>query len=154
MPPDNSYSILPSPCNFPLQQHQPCEPIREQNSNLSAVWLDGMVPTLATRCCKSLENVCNKMSVVLPLKMATCIIIKWNRRSNMMRSQGVTQLYYNCMLYWTCQSPKHEMVISSSKSRVKYKVLQEGIAMGQGIFNHAEAIWISSTCCMTGIWQP
>ena len=41
-----------------LQQRQPCEPIREQNSNPSAIWLDGTVLTLATGCCKNLEKRC------------------------------------------------------------------------------------------------
>ena len=45
----HAYSSFPSSCNIQLQQQQPCEPIREQNSNLSAIWLDGVVLTLATR---------------------------------------------------------------------------------------------------------
>jgi len=32
-----------------LQLQQQCELIKEQNSNLSAIWLDGAVLTLATR---------------------------------------------------------------------------------------------------------
>ena len=31
------YSAFPSSCNFRLQQRQPCEPIREQNLNPSAI---------------------------------------------------------------------------------------------------------------------
>jgi len=50
------YSIFPSSCNFCSQQHQPCEPIIEQNSNPSAISLDGTVLTLATRHCKNLES--------------------------------------------------------------------------------------------------
>jgi len=45
-----------SSCNFRLQQCQPCEPIREQNSNPSAIWLDGTVLTLATGCWKDFEK--------------------------------------------------------------------------------------------------
>ena len=49
---------LPSSCNFLLQQRQPCEPIREQNLNPSAIWLDGTVLALATGWCKNLEKRC------------------------------------------------------------------------------------------------
>ena len=53
-----NYSAFPSSCNFRLQQRQPCEPIREQNLNPSAIWLDGTVLALATGCCKNLEKCC------------------------------------------------------------------------------------------------
>ena len=43
---------------FWLQQRQPCEPIREQNSNPSAIGLDGIVLTLVTGCRKNLEKYC------------------------------------------------------------------------------------------------
>jgi len=49
-----------------LQQRQPCEPIREQNLNPSAIWLDGTVLTLATGWCKNLEVMtlpCTKASL-------------------------------------------------------------------------------------------
>jgi len=41
-----------------LQQHLPCEPIREQNLNPFAIWLDGTVLALATGCCKNLGKRC------------------------------------------------------------------------------------------------
>ena len=49
---------FPSSCNFRLQQSQPCEPIRKQNLNPPAIWLDGTVLALATGCCKNLEKRC------------------------------------------------------------------------------------------------
>lgn len=49
-----------SSCNFQLQEHWPCEPIRVQNSKIlhlnSAFWLDGTVLTLAMKCCKNLKK--------------------------------------------------------------------------------------------------
>jgi len=66
------YGAFPSSCNFWLQQHQPCEPIREQNLNPSAIWLDGTVLALATGCCKNLEKRCiasRHNCTVNPMKM-------------------------------------------------------------------------------------
>ena len=57
------YSAFPSSCNFRLQQHQPHEPIREQNLNPSAIWLDGTVLALATGCCMNLEKCCSQLHV-------------------------------------------------------------------------------------------
>ena len=56
------YSAFPSSCNFRLQQHQP---IREQNLNPSALWLDGTVLALATGCCKNLEKRCSHQTLFL-----------------------------------------------------------------------------------------
>ena len=52
----HGYSIFPSSCNFWLQQHQPCEPIREPNSNPSAIWLDSTALALTTWCCRNLAK--------------------------------------------------------------------------------------------------
>ena len=49
-----------------LQQRRPCKPIREQNLNPSAIWLDGTVLALATGWCKNLEVMtlpCTKASL-------------------------------------------------------------------------------------------
>ena len=43
-------------CNFLLQRCQPCEPIRKQNPNSSAIWLDSKVLTLAFICYRDLEK--------------------------------------------------------------------------------------------------
>ena len=48
-----------------LQQRRPCKPIREQNLNPSAIWLDGTVLALATRCCKNLEERCTWLGKAL-----------------------------------------------------------------------------------------
>jgi len=55
---DGGKITFPSSCNFQLQQRQPCEPIREQNLNPPAIWLDDTVLALATGCCKNLEKRC------------------------------------------------------------------------------------------------
>ena len=60
------YSAFPSSCNFRLQQRQLCEPMREQNLNPSAIWLDGMVLVLATGCCKNLEKRCSSPTLNKP----------------------------------------------------------------------------------------
>ena len=70
-------------CNFRLQWCQLCEPIREQNSNPSAIWLDDMVLTLANQMLQELGKTLYTYSrfqlywanqIVLPL----CIQIRWH----------------------------------------------------------------------------
>ena len=51
-------TMFSSSCNLWLQWCQPCEPIREQISNPSAIWLDGTVLALASGSCNNLEICC------------------------------------------------------------------------------------------------
>jgi len=54
-----SYRNLQHSCNILSAEHQQCEPIREQNSNYSAIWLVCMVGSVVTWSCKNAANHCN-----------------------------------------------------------------------------------------------
>ena len=61
-------------CDFWLQECQPCEPIREQNS--TAIWLDGTTVTMTIRCWNKSEK--ETLSLV-PRPLQDSILQLWRK---------------------------------------------------------------------------